>query len=142
MDQRTLEHFKQRLQEQRAQIQAQLAEDQSDDPATPGAATSDHAQWEKPGFKNHFADDATELFIQEEEMTIDNSMRGMLDEIDRALGRIEDGSYGTCEVCGKPIPLPRLEARPASTLCLEDKAKAEQAVQQHRAAAAARQNIQ
>jgi DnaK suppressor protein len=42
----------------------------------------------------------------------------MLDEVRRARRRIADGSYGTCEVCGEPIPEGRLEARPWSTRCV------------------------
>jgi DnaK suppressor protein len=42
----------------------------------------------------------------------------MLDEVRRARRRITEGSYGTCEVCGEPIPQGRLEARPWSTRCI------------------------
>ncbi len=41
-----------------------------------------------------------------------------LDEIDAALARVEDGSYGVCEVCGAPIPEPRLRARPVARTCV------------------------
>jgi RNA polymerase-binding transcription factor DksA len=42
----------------------------------------------------------------------------MLDDVRRAQARVADGTYGTCEVCGEPIPDGRLEARPWSTRCL------------------------
>ena len=42
----------------------------------------------------------------------------MLDEVRRSRERVVDGTYGTCEVCGEPIPDGRLEARPWSTRCL------------------------
>jgi RNA polymerase-binding transcription factor DksA len=42
----------------------------------------------------------------------------MLDEVRRARRRVADGSYGTCEVCGEPIPEGRLEARPWATRCV------------------------
>ena len=42
-----------------------------------------------------------------------------LDEVRRARRRIADGSYGTCEVCGEPIPAARLEARPWANRCVE-----------------------
>jgi len=42
----------------------------------------------------------------------------MLDEVRRAQQRVADGSYGTCEVCGEPIPDGRLEARPWATRCV------------------------
>jgi len=41
-----------------------------------------------------------------------------LESIRRALGRIEDGTYGLCERCGQMIPLERLELRPRSTTCV------------------------
>jgi RNA polymerase-binding transcription factor DksA len=42
----------------------------------------------------------------------------MLDEVRRARRRIAEGTYGTCEVCGEPIPEGRLEARPWATRCV------------------------
>ena len=42
----------------------------------------------------------------------------MLDDVRRAQRRVEDGSYGTCEVCGEAIPEARLEARPWATRCI------------------------
>jgi RNA polymerase-binding transcription factor len=42
----------------------------------------------------------------------------MLDEVRRARQRVEEGTYGTCEVCGEPIPEGRLEARPWATRCV------------------------
>ncbi|MGI8915116.1 MAG: TraR/DksA family transcriptional regulator [Chloroflexota bacterium] len=142
MDQEKLAQFRQRLLVERERLQTEVQDDVSTDVATPGMASSDHAQWEASGgSSNHLADDATELFFQEEELAIDNSLRSMVQEIDHALERIANGTYGKCERCGKPIPLPRLEARPFSTLCLEDKAKEEQAIAQHRATLASRQSI-
>ncbi len=49
----------------------------------------------------------------------------ILREIDKALERMKDGTYGLCEVCGKPIEEKRLEALPWTTLCIEHAAEAE-----------------
>jgi DnaK suppressor protein len=46
----------------------------------------------------------------------------MLRDVDRALQKLEDGTYGICDRCGKLIPEERLEARPWSVLCVEDAA--------------------
>jgi DnaK suppressor protein len=46
----------------------------------------------------------------------------MLRDVDRALRKLEDGTYGICDRCGKLIPEERLEARPWSVLCVEDAA--------------------
>lgn len=40
-------------------------------------------------------------------------------EVERALARLAEGSYGVCENCGKPISVARLEARPTATLCID-----------------------
>jgi DnaK suppressor protein len=44
----------------------------------------------------------------------------MLDDVRRARRRVAEGSYGLCEVCGKPIPEERLEARPWAVRCVQD----------------------
>ena len=44
-------------------------------------------------------------------------------DVERALAKLDEGSYGTCDACGKPIPEGRLEALPWATLCVEDAAK-------------------
>lgn len=43
---------------------------------------------------------------------------GVLRELDRADARIDDGTFGTCAVCGRPIPLEQLERRPEMTICV------------------------
>ena len=52
--------------------------------------------------------------------------RRLLTKIDDALQRIEDGSFGICEDCGKDIGIKRLKARPVVTLCIECKTKQEE----------------
>ncbi len=44
-------------------------------------------------------------------------------DVTRALEKLDEGSYGSCDVCGKPIPQGRLEALPWSVLCIEDAAR-------------------
>ena len=44
-------------------------------------------------------------------------------DVVRALEKLDDGTYGTCDVCGKPIPPGRLEALPWAVLCVEDAAR-------------------
>jgi RNA polymerase-binding transcription factor DksA len=48
------------------------------------------------------------------------NLLALLDDVQRARRRVADGTYGTCEVCGEPIPDARLEARPWSTRCVRD----------------------
>jgi len=51
--------------------------------------------------------------------------RKLISKIEDALARIEDGSFGICEMCGKPISTERLKVRPVTTLCIECKEKQE-----------------
>jgi RNA polymerase-binding protein DksA len=68
---------------------------------------------------NHLADTATETFERELDEGLEEDAREQLRKIDEALARIEAGTYGLCEVDGKPIPVERLEAVPWTTLCVE-----------------------
>ena len=51
---------------------------------------------------------------------------GLLQKIEAALGRIREGTFGTCLECGDPIGAARLQARPVATLCIDCKAEQEQ----------------
>jgi DnaK suppressor protein len=72
---------------------------------------------------NHLADTASETYERELDEGLEEDARDRLRQVDEALARIEDGTYGTCSVCGKEIPVERLEAVPWTTLCIEDARK-------------------
>lgn len=74
----------------------------------------------------HPADDASELFEREKNMSLIFTLRRSLDEVNAALQKFDAGTYGVCEVCGKPIAEKRLRAYPAATHCIEDQAKIDQ----------------
>jgi RNA polymerase-binding protein DksA len=74
---------------------------------------------------NHLADTATETYDREFDEGLEEDAARLLGQIDAALRRIDDGTYGICEVCGRPIPEERLEAVPYATLCIEDARKQE-----------------
>ena len=57
--------------------------------------------------------------IRNSRLSLLGSEKDALDQIDGALKRIEDGSYGQCEECGTKIPKPRLEAIPYAALCVQ-----------------------
>lgn len=75
---------------------------------------------------NHLADRGSETFDRELDYTLEGNAETVIARINHALKRIDDGSYGTCERCGKPIPEERLEARPWATLCIEDQKREDQ----------------
>lgn len=76
-------------------------------------------------YDNHPADVASELFERGKDVALRDSDHIRLQEIDRALEAIENGSYGTCDVCHQPIAPERLEAFPTSLLCVTCKKKDE-----------------
>ena len=65
------------------------------------------------------AEGGSMAFEYEKELSVDQNTADLLDKVEHALGRLESGEYGSCEVCGKPIPVARLEALPYVTLCVD-----------------------
>jgi DnaK suppressor protein len=73
----------------------------------------------RPGYGNHMADDATGVFEQTYNLSLRTSLQGSLRLVDEALTRFEDGSYGTCEDCGRTIEWGRLKTLLHASLCVE-----------------------
>jgi len=76
---------------------------------------------------NHPADQGTETFEKSKDMALIAILDSQLVQIRDALSRIDAGTYGACERCGKPIPEARLNALPFATLCVEDQEYVERA---------------
>jgi DnaK suppressor protein len=109
--------YRQRLQEMRENVCARLersGEYGLDDPMVDQLG-------ELSVYDNHPADVASELFEREKDWGLRDRDHIQLQEIDRALSAIDNGTYGTCETCQKPIPEERLLAYPATTLCVDCK---------------------
>jgi DnaK suppressor protein len=114
-----LDHFRRELEGERERLRGaleavnhtgSLAEETGDLSTGPG---------------DHLADNATETFMRELDEGLEDNAEHLIEEIEAALRRIEDGTYGTCVVCGKPIGEERLEAVPYATLCIDDKRRQE-----------------
>jgi RNA polymerase-binding transcription factor DksA len=75
---------------------------------------------ELAAYDQHQADIGTETFEREKDFSILEQLEAELDDLDRALRKIEEGTYGICEACGKEIPAERLEAVPWTKLCIDD----------------------
>ena len=73
----------------------------------------------------HQADVGTETFNRERDLSILENVEAELADVEHAIRRLDDGTYGTCEACGKTIEDARLEAVPAARFCLDDQAVAE-----------------
>ena len=67
----------------------------------------------------HMADLGTDNFEQEFTLSLMESDADILDKIEAALERVEDGTYGQCEECGAKIPKTRLNAIPYATMCVK-----------------------
>jgi len=77
------------------------------------------------GAGNDQADVGSNALERDAEMSLANNSREMLFQVERALSRLEDGSYGVCESCGEPIGKLRLMAFPRATLCVSCKQRQE-----------------
>jgi DnaK suppressor protein len=71
------------------------------------------------------ADVGAKTFEREHELALTHNSRELLAQNERALARIEAGTYGSCESCGEPIGKARLQAFPRATLCVTCKQREE-----------------
>jgi RNA polymerase-binding protein DksA len=108
-----LEQARDRLKAERARVAAELEELKED------LATSLEDATDEDGVDSHLGDTATETLDREVEQGLEENAEHLLASIDAALQRIEDGTYGICERCGKPIDAARLEALPYATKCID-----------------------
>jgi DnaK suppressor protein len=115
LTQKDLDDFASRLRDERAELSEQLTtiEDQA------FAATQSDMSGDV-GVDDESADAGTATFEREKELSIEQNVRDLIQKIDRALKRIEVGTYGICDRCGKPIEKARLKALPYVDLCIKD----------------------
>lgn len=113
MEKEVLNTIKEDLLKEREQIRAELAKLGGEDES--GVAFPEYG--DKPD-ENAQEIDSYTTDLATERILIDN-----LRDIDNALKRIEDGSYGTCKYCGHPINPKRLLARPVASACVDCKSK-------------------
>ena len=77
------------------------------------------------GYSNHMADIGSDVMDQEQAFLHASQGSDYLRQLEEALKRVEDGTYGVCEECGGKIPAKRLEAALAAGLCVACKSKQE-----------------
>ncbi len=87
-------------------------------------SANEAAEHELSSADQHPAEQATETLERELDLGVLQSVESELTELQAAIERLDAGTYGNCEVCGKPIAEGRLEAMPAARYCVEDQAKA------------------
>ncbi|WP_083462857.1 TraR/DksA C4-type zinc finger protein [Calditerricola satsumensis] len=115
MDRAQLAHFRALLEQERDAIRRRLSENDHYGLASPLSTTTG----ELAAYDNHPADLGSEMYEREKDVALLEHDERQLEAIERALARIEAGTYGRCEVCGEPIPLERLEALPTAHTCVE-----------------------
>jgi RNA polymerase-binding transcription factor DksA len=106
-DQSLLSTVRSDLTHERDRLEAQIAA------LEPGHGAS------SPDFDDNFADSGQVAAEQGENKSLASQLRNELDEVERALGKLDDGTYGKCETCGQEIVPARLEAKPAARFCIE-----------------------
>ena len=114
------DRFRRALLEERERVVSALGHIHEENPGSLQDETGEETM-----FDNHLGDTATATFDRELGYTLEENEEHLLAEIDAALRRIDDGTYGTCRVCGRPIGEERLEAVPWTTLCIDDARKQE-----------------
>jgi len=101
--------FKTLLERERARLLHARSRLHADNTSSPEDESGEIGGW---GTDNHLGDTASLTYDREFDEGIEEGIQDTLRQIDAALKRIEDGTYGYCEVCGKPIPVERLRAIP------------------------------
>jgi DnaK suppressor protein len=79
----------------------------------------------RPGFGKRVGDFTSEVIERTTREGSARNLRRMIAETETALQRVDEGNYGICNACGRPIPPERLEALPSATMCIECKKKEE-----------------
>ncbi len=118
LEQAQLDELRHRLEQERAQLQEDTDTLEANEIA---AGTKYDPEFSSEG--NHPAESGSELFDQELSLAIDRGFGSELAQVERALAKLDEGTYGQCDVCGKDIGLERLQALPHATLCIDDQAK-------------------
>jgi RNA polymerase-binding protein DksA len=113
------DHFRARLLEERKRVKEAIDYLHEENPGSVQDETQDSTA------DNHPADVATVTFDRELDYSLEENEGRLLEAIDTALVRIDDGTYGMCRTCGQSIGAERLEALPWTTQCIDCKRKEE-----------------
>lgn len=116
-----LKQFRQLLLTERARLVGELKSIIQDASKSPRDASGDLS-----GYTVHMADMAADTHERELSMNVASNEQESVYQIDDALKRIDDGTYGVCQECAKPISNSRLKAVPHATLCIECQRQKEQ----------------
>jgi len=121
MDQAFIAEMKQALEKEHGRLEAELKGVAHHDK---GAGSTYSAEFPSYGDKDE--DNATEVADFTDNLALERTLEGTLDDVVKALERIAKGTYGTCKYCGQPIDERRLRARPESNSCVKCKTERQQ----------------
>jgi DnaK suppressor protein len=110
-----VKEYKKRLFEERARLVQSL----EDLEARTSKRDPLDAMVEEQDFDDAPSDAAMDTLDRGTEMALEENIRSLVEEIDAALEKIERGTYGTCDNCGQPIKMARLDRIPSATMCVE-----------------------
>lgn len=122
MDKKKLEKFHSELLKLRAKTTGQLRQLETDLHKSRKDSAGDLS-----GYAYHMADAGTDAYAQELESNIASGESETLHQIDDALMRIDDGTFGICDMCGEPINVKRLEVMPYACMCIKCQSEEEKA---------------
>jgi RNA polymerase-binding protein DksA len=108
-----LKQFRQRLMQERMKFASEIKAIVREASKNPREASGDLS-----AYTVHLADMSADTYERELSMGLASSEQEVLYQIDEALKRMDEGTYGTCQQCGKPISLSRLKAVPYTSLCI------------------------
>jgi len=120
MEKRKLAIFKKKLEKEREVLEKQYRDLEE------GNLLSSQSEFsgEMP-FEEDYAASGTTTFERERDLSLSENVKDLLKRVSEALDHIEDGTYGTCDVCGERIQEERLKALPYANLCIKCKQKEE-----------------
>ena len=115
MNKKDLQHYEQKLIEERKHCLSELSSIENGELMV----NQKEASGDLSSYSFHMADQGSDTMEKEKSVFLVSSKGKELYEIDQALYRIKDGKFGTCEKCGKEVEKERLEAVPYAKLCIK-----------------------
>lgn len=112
MDARTLSRLRRSLEEEQGRLVSEIEEMEREGAENLSDATGEN------NYRDHMADQGTATFTRELDMGLVGNSRHLLEQVEKALARMDEGEYGACQRCSKDISVSRLEAVPSAELCI------------------------
>ena len=110
------DRFRELLEAERERVRGAIEYLHQENPGSIEDETGEASQYD-----NHLGDTATVTYDRETDYTLEDNSGAVLAALEKSLRKIDEGTYGTCERCGKPIDEERLEALPYAELCIDCK---------------------